>query len=215
MGEKDKKYVLGLDISTTCIGISLFEDIGDKGALVMLDHFSPKIKDKNMCSTEKLMVKSDMFYDEHIKKLANFNITRVIIEEPLTRSNNANTVIILVGFNMLVSKMIRDTFGVIPEFISSYDGRKYSFPELMGKKDVDSKGKKLTEAAYLKKDLTLFGGHPKDVDKKMVIWELVADKEIQVVWLYNKKGELLKVNCDMSDSYVVVLGQMRKLGVWK
>lgn len=213
--DKEKKYILALDVSTSCIGVALFEDMGNRGELRILEHFAPKIKDKKIKGLELSMVKSDIFNQEFISKYTNFNITKIIIEEPLLRSNNANTVFTLAGFNMLISKMCRDRLGVMPEYISSYDARKYGFPELMGFKDIDSKGKKLTEAALAKKEPTLFGAYPKDIDKKAVVWELVADRELKVVWLYNKKGELMKVNHDMSDAYTVGLGQMRKLGLWE
>lgn len=212
---KQKEYILSLDISTSCIGVALFEDLGDKGELVILEHYAPKIKDKKIKGLEASMVKSDMFFQDVLAKYKNFNIVRIVIEEPLVRSNNANTVFTLCGFNMLLSKQCRDYLGVMPEYISVYNARANAWPELMGKKDVDSKGKKLTEAAFNKKEPTLFGAYPKDVDKKSVIWELVADKELKVSWHYNKKGELLKINHDMSDAYTVGWGQMKKLGIWK
>jgi hypothetical protein len=213
MGEK--KYILGLDVSTTTIGIALFEDLGDKGKLCVLEHVSPKIKVKNITKTEELFMKANMFYDEFLGKYTNFGITKVIIEEPLLRSNNVNTVATLLRFNGILSKMIYDKLNVVPEYMSSYDSRKYAFPELMGKKDTDSKGKKLTEAAFKKKEPTLFGAYPKDADKKMIIWEKVADMEPQIQWLYNKKKELMKENLDMSDAFVVALSSMKKNGLWK
>ena len=211
----EKKYILGLDVSTTCIGIALFEDLGDKGKLCVLEHVAPKIKVKNITKTEELFMKANMFYDEFLGKYTNFGIIKVIIEEPLLRSNNVNTVATLLRFNGILSKMIYDKLNIVPEYMSSYDSRKYAFPELMGKKDVDSKGKKLTEAAFKKKELTLFGAYPKDADKKMIIWEKVADMEPQIQWLYNKKKELMKENLDMSDAYVVAKSSMKKNGYWK
>jgi hypothetical protein len=50
--------------------------------------------------------------------------------EPLLQSNNVNTVATFIRFGM-ISKSVFDTLGVVPDFISSYDARKYSFPELM------------------------------------------------------------------------------------
>ncbi len=85
----------------------------------------------------------------------------------------------------------------------------------MGKKDVDSKGKKLTDAAFKKKEPTLFGAYPKDVDKKMVVWEKVADLEPQIMWHYNKKKELAAESFDQSDAYAVVLSFMKKNEFWK
>lgn len=215
MKNKEKEYILGLDISTTTIGVSLFEDIGNKkGKLVILEHISPKIKKKDLNSIEKIFIKSDLFYDAFMDKYLPFNITKIIIEEPLLRSNNVNTVATLLRFNGILSKMLYDKFGLIPEYISSYDSRKFAFPELMGKKDVDSKGKKLTAAAFEKKKETLFGAFPKDIDKKKIIWGLVNELEPNIDWMYSKKGELIKECYDMTDSFCCVLGYMRKENLW-
>lgn len=212
---KEKSYILGLDISTTTIGIALFEDLGKNGQLKVLEHISPKIKKKDASNIEKIFIKSDLFYDAFMDKYINYNITRIIIEEPLLRSNNVNTVATLLRFNGIISKMLFDKFGLIPEYISSYDSRKYAFPQLMGKKDVDSKGKKLTAAAFEKKADTLFGAYPKDIDKKRVIWDLVNEIEPSIEWLFNKKGDLIKENYDMSDAFVVALAYMQRENIWQ
>ena len=36
--------ILGLDVSTKTIGISLFEDFGESGKLQLLTHITPKVK---------------------------------------------------------------------------------------------------------------------------------------------------------------------------
>ena len=38
--------ILGLDVSTKTIGIVLFEDLGDRGALKLLTHVTPNVKPK-------------------------------------------------------------------------------------------------------------------------------------------------------------------------
>ena len=40
----EKNLILSLDVSTKCIGISLFEDKPDKPELKLLHHVSPKVK---------------------------------------------------------------------------------------------------------------------------------------------------------------------------
>jgi hypothetical protein len=89
---------------------------------------------------------------------------------------------------------------IIPEFISTYDSRKFAFPNLVKEND---KGK-----------FVLFGGLPKDVDKKQIIWENVAKLEPQITWQYTKKQTLKKENFDMSDSYTCVLGYMKSKKIW-
>ncbi len=75
-----------------------------------------------------------------------------------------------------------------------------SWPELVQKNE---KGK-----------FVLFGGYPKDCDKKMIIWELVAKREPQIVWHYTKNNTLKKENFDQSDAYTCALGYMKEKGIW-
>lgn len=212
---EDKKYVLGLDVSTKTIGISLFEDNGSKGKLSFLKHVSPNVKPKPQSKMEELIKKVNIFEEEFLKIYQNFNITRVVIEEPLLRSNNINTVATLLKFNGMISQSVHRILGVVPDFISSYDARAYGFPELMAVRTENKKGETYTKKEISKKKPTLFGAYPWDVDKKMVIWDLVSEMEPQIVWTYNKKKVLTKESFDMSDSYVCVTGYMRKEGLWK
>jgi len=82
--------------------------------------------------------------------------------------------------------------GVVPDYISTYNSRKFAFPELVKEND---KGK-----------FVLFGGLPKDIDKKQIIWDLVAKREPQITWLYTKNNTLKKECYDQSDAYCAVLG---------
>jgi len=61
----------------------------------------------------------------------------------------------------------------------------------------------------------LFGGLPKDIDKKMLIWEKVAKKEPQITWSYNRNNVLKKENFDQTDAYTCVLGYMKYKEIWK
>jgi hypothetical protein len=180
-------FILGLDVSTKTIGISLFNN---KGQLLELTHISPKIKPVPETKTEELIKKADLFA-EFVSKYSKMNIKHVLIEEPLLRSNNVNTVGTLLRFNGMVTKICYDILDITPEYISTYEARKNAFPELM---QPGASGK-----------IVLFGAYPKDIDKKRVIWDLVSKREPKINWLLDKKGELKKENYDMSDSYVVAL----------
>jgi hypothetical protein len=213
--DKNGKYVLGLDVSTKCIGISLFEDNDNTGDLKLLHHVTPKIKVESESKMGELFEKARIFEKEFLNDYADVGITRVIIEEPLLQSNNVYTIATLLRFNGMVARSVYETIGVIPEFISSYDARKYAFPELMGVRTVKKDGKPRTEKEIAKSEPVLFGAHDYDVDKKMVIWELVSDLEPQITWFYDKKNKLKKENFDMTDAYTAVLGYMRKNELWK
>lgn len=184
---QEEYYLLGLDVSTKTIGVSLFNN---KGELLELTHISPKAKPEPKSKTEELVKKADLFFN-FIVKYKKLNIKNIVIEEPLLRSNNVNTVGTLLRFNGMVTKMCYDVLGVVPEYISTYDARKYAFPELM---QPNTTGKPV-----------LFGGMPKDVDKKKVVWEKVNARQPEINWILDKKGQLKKENFDMSDAYTVAL----------
>jgi hypothetical protein len=196
---KNSPKILGLDVSTRTIGWALF-DIQTK-ELLELSHVSPRPKAKDFGDNKmlELILKSEIFKTK-LLEYKNLGIVNVIIEEPLLNSNNVYTIQTLLRFNTLICKEIYDVLGIVPEFISTYNSRKFAFPELVKEND--------------KKKFVLFGGLPKDVDKKMIIWELVAKKEPQIQWLYTKNNTLKKENFDQTDAYTCVLGYMRSREIW-
>jgi len=194
---KNNPKVLGLDISTKTIGWALFDIMS--GELLEMTHISPVPKPKEENKIKELFLKSDIFRQK-IKEYKNLGITKVIIEEPLLNSNNIYTIQTLLRYNTLISKIIYEELNVVPDYISTYDSRKFAFPELVKEND--------------KKKFVLFGGLPKDIDKKMIIWQLVAKREPQIKWQYTKNQTLKKENFDMSDAYTSCLGFMKKLKIW-
>lgn len=207
--------ILGLDVSTKTIGISLFEDTGDNGKLQLLTHITPKVKPKPVDNIELLIKKAQVFQFDFLEKYSDIDISRVIIEEPLLQSNNVNTVSTLLRFNGMICRSVYEVLNIVPEFISSYDARKFAFPDLMQVRTHNKKGEPYSEKDIDKKQPVLFGAYPWDTDKKVVIWEKVNEREPQIVWMYDKHQKLAKENYDMTDAYACVLGQMRKEGKWK
>jgi hypothetical protein len=194
---KNTPKVLGLDISTKTIGWALF-DLKDKN-LLELTHVSPVIKPKPENSMEETMYKVDAFEDK-LNNYKNLGITKVVIEEPLLNSNNVWTVGTLLRYNSMISRSIYNILGIVPSYISTYDSRKYAWPELVQEND---KGKRV-----------LFGGLPKTIDKKEIIWNKVSDAEPQITWLYTKNNTLKKECYDQADAYTCVLGYMKKEKIW-
>ena len=194
---KESPKVLGLDVSTRTIGWALF-DIQSR-ELLELTHVSPVPKPKEDNKIKELLLKGEIFRTK-LEQYKNLGITNVIIEAPLLNSNNIYTIQTLLRFNTLITKEIYDVLGVVPEFISTYDSRKFAFPELVKQND---KGK-----------FVLFGGLPKDIDKKQIIWDLVAKKEPQIQWQYTRNNTLKKENFDQTDAYCCVLGYMRQENIW-
>jgi hypothetical protein len=189
--------VLGLDVSTKTIGWALFDMRTQE--LLELTHVSPRPKIKTENKIEELLSKADVFKSK-LEEYKNLGITKVIIEEPLLNSNNIYTVQTLLRYNSFVTKNIYDVLGLVPEFISTYNSRKFAFPQLL---QLNDKGK-----------MVLFGGLPKDVDKKQIIWDLVAKREPQITWQYTRNNTLKKENFDQTDAYCAVLGFMKFEKIW-
>jgi hypothetical protein len=186
---KNSPKILGFDISTKTVGFALFDLNNSK--LLELTHFSPKIKPQPEDKIEELIKKADAF-KKHLENYKDIGITRVVIEEPLLNSNNIYTVGTLIRYNTMILKSCYDILNIVPTFISTYNARKYAFPSLIGKNE---KGKSV-----------LFGGLPKNIDKKHLVWENVNSVCPEVKWIYNKTGELKKENYDMSDAATAVIG---------
>lgn len=189
--------VLGLDVSTKTIGWALF-DIQTQD-LLELTHVSPRPKITSGNKIEELILKAEVFKSK-IQEYKNLGITKVVIEEPLLNSNNIYTVQTLLRYNSFVTKVIYDELGIVPDFISTYNSRKFAFPHLSQLND--------------KKKVVLFGGLPKDIDKKQIIWELVAKREPQITWQYTRNNTLKKENFDQTDAYCAVLGFMKSNKIW-
>jgi len=202
--------ILGLDVSTKTIGMALFEE---DGKLLELTHITPKIKPQPENKLEELFKKVDAF-EKLLTRYMDLEIEKVVIEEPLLNSNNVYTVGTLLRFNGMISKVVDDVLGVVPEFITSYDSRAYAYPELMAIRTHDKKGEAYKEKDLKTKKPVLFGAYAWDVDKKQIIWEHVAKLEPQITWQYTKKQTLKKENFDMSDSYTCVRGYMKSKKIW-
>lgn len=196
---KQAPKILGLDVSTRTIGWALF-NIQNK-ELLELTHISPRPKSKETSENKikELLLKAEVFKTK-LAQYKDLGIVKVVIEEPLLNSNNINTVQTLMRFNSFICKEIYDILGIVPEFISTYNSRKFAFPELVQPND---KGK-----------YVLFGGMSKDIDKKMIIWEKIAKLEPQITWLYTKNNTLKKENFDQTDAYCCVLGYMNQEKIW-
>ena len=185
---KNSPKILGLDVSTKTIGWALF-DLSSRD-LLELTHISPRPKPTTENKIEEMILKSELF-KKKLEEYKGLGIIKVIIEEPLLNSNNAYTIGTLLRYNTLITKQVFDVLGIVPEFVSTYNSRKDAFPELVQKNE---KGK-----------FVLFGGYPKDCDKKQIIWDLVSKREPQIKWLYTRNNTLKKENFDMTDAYTVVL----------
>ena len=204
------RVILGLDISTACIGACLVKDDGksDVPEIEILTHKSPKVG-KKIKGIEALFIRKNIFEEEFIKTLTGYGITDVVIEEPLLSSNNVNTVATLLRYNGMIAESVYRILGIVPNFISSYDARTYSFPELVALRKYKKNGEEYPISHILKavreSHIVLFGAYPFDIDKKSVMMNMVNDAYPGIPWVLDKNGELKKENYDACDSLICAL----------
>ena len=206
---KTPRIIMGLDVSTVCIGVSIVADFGEgKPEILKITHVSPKVSSK-IKGIEALLLRKNIFENEFLTTLTDMGITDVVIEEPLLSSNNSYTVGTLLRFNGMICDSIYRVLGVVPQFISSYDARTYSFPNLLALRKFNKKGEELPVSQIKKaiKDnhVVLFGSYPYDVDKKVVMMNMVNEMYPNIEWILNTKGEIKKENYDACDALVCVL----------
>lgn len=210
---KNIRIILGIDISTACLGVSLVKYDGENVELLKISHVKPKVS-KKIKGTETLFLKAKIFKEQFIETYKDIGLTDVIIEEPLPNSQNNNTVTTLLRFNGMISQSVYETTGIIPKFISSFDARKYSFPELMAIRIYNKQGEQYNLSKFHKaindNELVLFGEYAFSCQKKYILWNKISEMFPDIEWSYNKKGELKTENFDASDSLVCVLGYLNK-----
>lgn len=205
--------ILGLDISTACIGATIIYDDGvNEPKIEKITHIAPKISSKIKNSIESLILKKEIFENEFLNDLKNSGITECVIEAPLIfalGNSNPTTVAQLLKFNALLSEAVYHTLGIIPYYISSLNARIYAFPELLGVRKFNKSGE-MYDAKHILKDINTnhivpFADFSFDCDKKNVIMNIVCDKYPEITWVYNKKGDFKKENFDACDSLVCAL----------
>jgi hypothetical protein len=112
-----KKYFLGLDISTSIIGVSLFENSSLK-ELFYID----------LTKTKCIFNKSKQYKDFINNKLSGITIDKIYIEDTLQSFSrglsSAKTLMTLARFNGIVSNITFEVTGIKPEFINVNVARK-------------------------------------------------------------------------------------------
>lgn len=194
--------ILGLDISTSCIGYSLFSE---KGKLIELNCVK---FNSDLTKFEKL---------EEFKKatayLKSFPIKFIAIEEPLKKFmgkfSSAETIALLNFFNGMVSAHVYSEFGIEPIYFNVNTARKLAFPPVVkDKKSVKKEEEEEVDNSLEVLDESEKKGKGKDdkVSIKHIIWTKVMEMEPLINWRYGPRSrKLLDENFDMADSYVISL----------
>lgn len=194
VNKSEKKWICGMDISTTTIGITIMDVTGKLEDMFYLK--PPKTSVKN----GEITIYDKVEYVDKVMKELDYNFKYIFIEEPLKNGNNINTTILLAKFNFMVAQKMRDYFKITPIHITVHDARKYFFPEFVFSKK---------EKGEIKETLSF----PKNSDKKVEVWKKVNLLEPQFEWKRKKDLMLKEENYDMADSYVVAKSGLLIVGL--
>jgi hypothetical protein len=195
--------ILGLDISTSCIGYSLFSEEG-------------KLIELNCVKFNSDLTKFEKF--EEFKKatayLKKFPIKFIAIEEPLKKFmgkfSSAETIALLNFFNGMISSHIYSEFGMEPIYFNVNTARKLAFPPAEKEKKVKGKNEPVVELEEVIESFEEESKKSKSKDDKVsikhIIWTKVMEMEPLINWRYGPRSrKLLDENFDMADSYVICL----------
>jgi hypothetical protein len=189
MTAKDKVFI-SFDISTSCIGVSIFNEnfnLTSVKALKMI-----KTKD---CEDDPEIIKGDAF-KKFVEDLKIYDIIDIFVEEPLVKSNNVYTVNKLLKFNGICSYILRDVLGIIPKFMSVDEVRRLFCPEMT---EYD-----------MKKDKTILKFKSRKIDPKSYIFEKISKEYENISWILDKKGKLKTENYDITDSIALAKASFKK-----
>ena len=208
-----ENYIWSLDISTTNIGMALWNS---NGKLIELKHLALTIdKKKNVSVDDRDIYKAEIFRDyvlefkERILNELNGVVSHIIVEEPLGGSNNSNTVSLLFGFNGISRYILYTVFGIYPTKISVHNSRKLFCSEL-----VHPSRKRNKKTGLMEDSETLSFPIEYRNDKKLYMWEKVCKLEPQIEWSFKKNGVTPKDMCfAMSDRYAVGFAGLKQLGI--
>lgn len=186
---KDRVF-LSFDISTSCIGVSIFNENFELTSVKAL-----KMTTNKDCQDDPEITKGDGF-KKFVEELKIYEIIDIFVEEPLVKSNNVYTVNKLLKFNGICSYILRDVLGIIPKFMSVDEVRRIFCPEMT---EYDAKKNKFTLKFKSRK-----------VDPKTYIFEKIAKDYENISWLFNKNGKLKTENFDITDSIALAKSSFKK-----
>jgi hypothetical protein len=186
---KDRVFV-SFDISTSCIGVSIFNENFELTSVKAL-----KMTTNKDCQDDPEITKGDGF-KKFVEELKIYEIIDIFVEEPLVKSNNVYTVNKLLKFNGICSYILRDVLGIIPKFMSVDEVRRIFCPEMT---EYDAKKNKFTLKFKSRK-----------IDPKTYIFEKIAKDYENISWLFNKNGKLKTENFDITDSIALAKSSFKK-----
>ncbi len=197
-----KEQFLALDVSTSNIGISLWDY---DGKLLSLNHISPKIKNSNDEQHENLIKKAKLVVDYISENYS--DLREIVIEEPLKSAVTLDVAALLNFFAGMICFGLKSKFPSTKiRYIHIDMCRRFGLPELLAKLNEKSK------------QATLFSNIPKTIEgvkineyRKEIIMYLVAKRFPEIIWTLNTNMTIDDKNYDRADSIVVGMAYLNIL----
>lgn len=173
------KTTLALDISTSVIGICLFNEVGD---LLSMDYIKfGSNKEQDLFEKADLFEKKVSYINSLVINDSPVVVQYVAIEEPLLRvqgkHSSAQTIGLLNFFNGIISDRCYRLFGVKPVHYNVNHARSVVLPGLPKSNETST---------------------------KQEVWKRVSRMEPQINWQYGPKSrKLIDESYDMVDAYIV------------
>ena len=145
--------VLGLDVSTSCVGVAVVDDHAGDGSIrpVLLDHVSFPSKVKSLWEKAEIL-------RDHLNTIRRtYVIDRVVIEDAAKKftsgRSSASTIAVCMRFNGMATYVSYITFGFDPEYIPPTTARKLCGLKMQQKKKCGKSHKHQTFDQIMASDL--------------------------------------------------------------
>jgi hypothetical protein len=198
---ENNNLILGLDVSTSTVGISLF---ASDGRLLELNHISPIVKDETLSKEDILLEKCNLVVNFLVENYPLNDIVEIVLETPLISSQQTDTAALLNYFGGMVYASLRANFKCKISYITVDEARRFGLPELVGGKSKSLFG--VFNGVLDRKVVSEY--------KKLIVLSLIAQRYPTIVWLMNNNLSIDKKNFDRADSITVVLGHKQKNNEW-
>lgn len=163
--------VLGLDVSTSTVGYSILDN---NGKLQNIGYI-------NIGKFDNIFEKASFieYYLNKILMINTFGIKKIYIEDISKKFNDkfstAHTITLLARFNGIISYILYDLMGLMPEFISASSARKLSYGR-----------------AFIR-----------GVNTKEFVFREFSKLENNINWIKDKKGRIKKEAYDAVDAFTL------------
>ncbi len=199
------KLILGVDLSTSCAGFSIFKLNGE---LIELTHAQPKHDFKFSEKMEDLYYKGNMLKNFIISKgWAKMRIVKIVIEAPMISAGTILSSALLNKFHGIFYSALRDIYGDKVEitYIPEREARCLSMPEIIG---LNDRGKEVMWGSIPKE----IRGHKISKYRKFIVMLQMAKRFPDVKWMLTNNKTVNQKNFDQADSLATALGYLVQTG---